>query len=646
MRGFVVVALLCVGCIRPNELTCGDQLCAAGTICLAGNRCASSEEVAACAGLADGATCQTSVFAGTCSEGACAAPVCGNGIVEANEQCDGPVTDVDCVLYGFDLGVPTCTSHCDLDVIDGCTRFGWRPFASVEALFAWTDGNRLVVARGAEPYGVDVYIAGTKTASIDGNIFMPASSSLSTFVIKNGELWRATDGDFAQIDLPAMDGPPSLVVADSDDTLFVTISGCEIYRRAPDGTWTQIRDAGPDQCYTLVAANGELVVPFVPPTGPTSVERWSNGSWTPLFTSAANVLGVADRGGVVWAATSDGLTRDDTGVVTASPFAGGADRVVPTADGAYFSGASSYGRLEGDRGLGELFSAPIAGQIMGDDTDHLYVFGSGIYVYSGTEFATHGSAGAAQDAARQSNGDVIFTEGLNLGFRSDFAGWASSNTGMQARELAPRGNGDVYVTDGTTLAVCGTPCTPVAAPFVGIHDLWAPFDGEPSLYAVGDAGLGLVMTSGTWTTIALPSNADGCDLQAVDGNASQVAAVGACGGVGIVWTTTGTTWVEAYRGGPPLVAVAVTTDNEVTACGASGGVRSDHGTWIADANAAGQSISATTSSDVFIANATSVIHWDGVGWSRLSVVGAVAPRVVATVHAVYFLGAESSVLLR
>ena len=41
-----------------------------------------------------------------------------------------------------------------------------------------------------------------------------------------------------------------------------------------------------------------------------------------------------------------------------------------------------------------------------------------------------------------------------------------------------------------------------------------------------------------------------------------------------------------------------------------------------------------------------VIHWDGMNWSRLGVVGAANPRVAASPRAVYISGVSNPVLLR
>src|SRR5262245_32058460 len=118
-----LAVLVMVGCIEPQLQPCGDLLCAPDAVCLSSGLCASKEAVDVCVGLEPGATCTTVLFTGSCVDGACAPTVCGDGIIGGSEQCDGPVSGLDCVDYGFDLGVPTCTERCGLDLIGGCEQF-------------------------------------------------------------------------------------------------------------------------------------------------------------------------------------------------------------------------------------------------------------------------------------------------------------------------------------------------------------------------------------------------------------------------------------------------------------------------------------------------------------------------------------------
>lgn len=60
--------------------------------------------------------------AADCDDADCAesfdCPVCGNGIVQQGEVCDGPGTVGSCVDHGFELGMATCSSTCSVDTSD------------------------------------------------------------------------------------------------------------------------------------------------------------------------------------------------------------------------------------------------------------------------------------------------------------------------------------------------------------------------------------------------------------------------------------------------------------------------------------------------------------------------------------------------
>src|SRR5262245_11006590 len=133
-RWLVCLAFV-ASCVEPQLKPCGDVLCSADSVCLPNGLCASQEAVDACVGKPEGAACDTPLFTGSCVAGACTPPRCGDGVVSGSEQCDGSVTGIDCVTYGFDLGVPTCSDRCSLDVVGACARFGWERLLAEPAQF-------------------------------------------------------------------------------------------------------------------------------------------------------------------------------------------------------------------------------------------------------------------------------------------------------------------------------------------------------------------------------------------------------------------------------------------------------------------------------------------------------------------------------
>lgn len=91
MVRFGAAALLfLVGCLEPQLVLCGDgRACPIGTTCqLALETCVTDEQLAACSGIENGETCELDADPGTCVEGACFLPRCGDRILEQGEACD------------------------------------------------------------------------------------------------------------------------------------------------------------------------------------------------------------------------------------------------------------------------------------------------------------------------------------------------------------------------------------------------------------------------------------------------------------------------------------------------------------------------------------------------------------------------------
>ena len=80
--------LVLAACIDPSLIPCGDQLCPRGATCVAGELCARPDQIAACDGLADGASCTAGGGVGRCDRGVCMPGGCGNGVIAPGETCD------------------------------------------------------------------------------------------------------------------------------------------------------------------------------------------------------------------------------------------------------------------------------------------------------------------------------------------------------------------------------------------------------------------------------------------------------------------------------------------------------------------------------------------------------------------------------
>ena len=121
MRCALVVLLLTGSCIDSGLVECGDLTCPVDAVCVSG-ACFPKDRVAACTGLVDGTPCTTSELPdGTCTNGVCVGPICGDGIVEGTEQCDGSVSTMSCLDHGFyEPSGLACTADCRIDTT-GCS---------------------------------------------------------------------------------------------------------------------------------------------------------------------------------------------------------------------------------------------------------------------------------------------------------------------------------------------------------------------------------------------------------------------------------------------------------------------------------------------------------------------------------------------
>ena len=85
----LAIALSGAGCIHDDLVACGNLLCSPSEVCSpAGDACVRQDQIDACDGMPEGAPCTPASSApGTCQGGVCV-QYCGDGVVEAGEQCD------------------------------------------------------------------------------------------------------------------------------------------------------------------------------------------------------------------------------------------------------------------------------------------------------------------------------------------------------------------------------------------------------------------------------------------------------------------------------------------------------------------------------------------------------------------------------
>lgn len=124
-RTLLVLLLWVAGCVKNQTLQCGDLICPIGTVCARNAVCVSQELQNACDGRGEGADCNLPEFGdGTCQNGLCIVGMCGDGMINNIEECDG--TDfgtASCLDHGStDPSGLHCTADCQIDAT-GCKAY-------------------------------------------------------------------------------------------------------------------------------------------------------------------------------------------------------------------------------------------------------------------------------------------------------------------------------------------------------------------------------------------------------------------------------------------------------------------------------------------------------------------------------------------
>ena len=304
-----------IACIEPPaEVACGALTCPATDVCLADGTCTTAEDAAACAGLPDGMTCTTPAFQGVCRVGACRAATCGDGFVDGSEQCDGSV-NVDCVDYGFDLGVPTC-SNCVIDLATTCVRFGWVQVATATASAAWTDGTRIgAITRAQDALEIYDVASGQLVARTPGRFFQVTGDAqrIIAWADEPNVMVQWDGASFTTVDLGAIAGSLEWAVLDNSDVMWIVsvTTGCTLYALTPSGTLTAITTpSGNVECAALYAGDGQVLLGIneVPPTVFGSEVLRVNGTvLDPVFSfgPTSNLVGLTSHDGVIYASSNN-----------------------------------------------------------------------------------------------------------------------------------------------------------------------------------------------------------------------------------------------------------------------------------------------------------------------------------------------------
>lgn len=245
-----LVAVL-AACVEPHLVPCGSLSCPVGTVCVANQVCARAEEIAACEGLEDNASCVVDGSVGTCRGRVCAPSGCGNGVIDPVELCDdgnvvsGDGCRADC------RKVEVCGDG-EVDEGESCDDENDNPADGCDACAAttWLATTRVGIgsdtrAGVAQPTGVvfdaagNVYIADTGTH----RVLRVSPDGVATVVAGTGRAGFSGDGGpatAASLSMPSavaitLDG--GLVIADSGNNRvrLINVDGT-IHTIAGDGT--------------------------------------------------------------------------------------------------------------------------------------------------------------------------------------------------------------------------------------------------------------------------------------------------------------------------------------------------------------------------------------------------------------------------
>jgi hypothetical protein len=650
----VVVLMLSSSCLKPSgEITCGDNICPSTSVCLPNGSCALSQDVAACDSHVDGDSCQTPVFVGTCRSGVCYPPVCGDGLVEASEQCDGAVTGVDCVAYGFDTGVPLCT-NCVLDVVHSCVRFGWRLLTTVTADIAWTNGSRVAAIR-RDNSGVEVEQAGQVLAALDQPDFYFLAGNLNTVLAASRSALWLFDGSFSQFDTTALGLDANIgiqrVQIDPTGTIYVETTGatsCSIWSHTPSSTWQQIRTTpASNDCQFLLVEDGAVLLAVANGAG-ARVLAWSGTQWLPTgLTTAEPIFDMRSHAAALYAATSTKVVTFAAGTTTVYDEA--AAQVIPLPSGLYAGGGygDAIDRIQSATWI-ETVIAPIQGNLISDEAGNMYMVGNGVYVYSGIEYAERFSPATSIDDLSMLENGMPIAVGVSQAMvpaPQNRISWTYTVLPYSAKAVAGIDDMNFFVTDGSKInhVLNGTVSLLATLPTGGIRDLWMH---GTTLYAITDTA-SYAIPAMTLNPLTPPAGLSTCMLTSLAGNATDVFASAICGSSGSVWILNGSAWTEVHHTTTRPSAVAADDAGDLFTAGADGGERFVGGTWTADPDSIGVYLAATAPDDVWAsAGLTPVLHWDGSTWSRVGVAGANRPHVIASPRQVTISGVTSPVLMR
>jgi cysteine-rich repeat protein len=261
MRWIVVLALgALAGCLQSQLTPCGDVWCLEGTTCVANALCASSDQIAACDGVAEGETCSVNGGIGLCDRGVCVPIGCGNSIVDPDETCDDGNTASGDGCRADCRKVEICSDAivdqgeaCDdgnlnaADGCDACVATEWRATAVIGGNANATKvglASPLAVAvdRRGNLYIVDTNNSRIRRVDATGVVTTAAGTGTDGY---SGDGGPATSAQLSQPASVTVDGLGNLFIADTKNQRIRRVDGTGVITTvAGTGTFGFSGDAG------------------------------------------------------------------------------------------------------------------------------------------------------------------------------------------------------------------------------------------------------------------------------------------------------------------------------------------------------------------------------------------------------------------
>ena len=540
---------------------------------------------------------------------------CGDGVTQAdqNEQCDGAIPPgMSCVGLGFDFGAIGCSPFCTVEAATTCHRFGWEVvfdglstggFLQSAAVNAHGAMARNFDLLGVKWDGVRIERTLTTTTIVaTDDAFVALGTTAATKYDASGWTDLAAPGAFVN------------AVADGG-SVYLLDAGCTL-RRFDVATWTPptLPASGLTICAGLDVQAGKILV-----GGGDRIAKY-DGAWT-VRTGLFNIQQVAWHDATHVVARANGLPTyiDLTPLIPTVPMsASGITNVVSNfqGDALDHNGFTSVDVLQGliryavapPSGISSLFE-------IGRATDGGFIgYSRSIYrlrpdyttILPGLfTFAFDGQPDGSVTSCDES---TVYQFGVGTTVQRPFA----STNGICVGLAGPVVGQHFVMTDSPNNLFrfdTGTSSYVLEHSFPG-GPLQLRLDGTGSPWALTSNDILRRLPNGTWTSTAPPT----CTWKDLDTSATEVYALGSCGGMSVVHRWTGTGWQALAATAVSLTKLSVAkSDGTVFAAGARL-ARLDGTMWtLLDPPTQWAIVTARAADDVYVVDANGFLlaHWDG-----------------------------------